>query len=86
MSAGTTRVNGIGLWNSWTRNFKTPLLACLDLLDNSFDAALPSKTPSNGNQEDKKHSNGISNTPIETDKVQEIQNEFEFKGKFVYQQ
>lgn len=35
-----TRVNGIGLWNSWTRNFKTPLLACLDLLDNSFDAAL----------------------------------------------
>lgn len=35
-----TIVNGIGLWNSWTRNFKTPLLACLDLLDNSFDAAL----------------------------------------------
>lgn len=35
-----TRVNGIGLWNSWTRNFKTPLLALLDLLDNSVDAAL----------------------------------------------
>eukprot|EP00957_Ditylum_brightwellii_P035045 2657027-Ditylum_brightwellii.AAC.1 len=35
-----TRVDGIGLWNSWTRNFKTPLLALLDLLDNAFDAAL----------------------------------------------
>eukprot|EP00566_Odontella_aurita_P002153 CAMPEP_0113588842 /NCGR_PEP_ID=MMETSP0015_2-20120614/35749_1 /TAXON_ID=2838 /ORGANISM="Odontella" /LENGTH=1052 /DNA_ID=CAMNT_0000494779 /DNA_START=292 /DNA_END=3450 /DNA_ORIENTATION=- /assembly_acc=CAM_ASM_000160 len=34
-----TRVNGIGLWNSWTRNFKTPLLALLDLIDNSVDAA-----------------------------------------------
>lgn len=34
-----TRVNGIGLWNSWTRNFKTPLLALLDLFDNSIDAA-----------------------------------------------
>mmetsp|Transcript_45843 Transcript_45843/g.139246 ORF Transcript_45843/g.139246 Transcript_45843/m.139246 type:complete len:809 (-) Transcript_45843:417-2843(-) len=34
-----TRVNGVGLWNSWTRNFKTPLLALLDLLDNSVDAA-----------------------------------------------
>ena len=37
-----TRVNGIGLWNSWTRNFKTPLLALLDLLDNSVDAAFVS--------------------------------------------
>lgn len=35
-----TRVNGVGMWNSWTRNFKTPLLAMLDLLDNSFDASL----------------------------------------------
>jgi len=40
MAKAFTVVNGIGLWNSWTRNFKTPLLACLDLLDNSFDAAL----------------------------------------------
>ena len=35
-----TRVNGIGMWNSWTRNFNTPLLALLDLIDNSFDAAM----------------------------------------------
>ena len=35
-----TRVNGIGLWNSWTRNFKTPLLALLDLFDNAIDAPL----------------------------------------------
>lgn len=38
-----TRVDGIGQWNSWTRNFNTPLLALLDLLDNSFDAALEPK-------------------------------------------
>eukprot|EP00567_Pseudictyota_dubia_P016140 CAMPEP_0197437546 /NCGR_PEP_ID=MMETSP1175-20131217/4765_1 /TAXON_ID=1003142 /ORGANISM="Triceratium dubium, Strain CCMP147" /LENGTH=826 /DNA_ID=CAMNT_0042967097 /DNA_START=238 /DNA_END=2718 /DNA_ORIENTATION=+ len=40
-----TRVNGIGLWNSWTRNFKTPLLALLDLLDNSVDAAFEKDPP-----------------------------------------
>lgn len=32
-------VDGIGLWNSFTRNFSSPLLAAFDLLDNSFDAA-----------------------------------------------
>jgi hypothetical protein len=37
--AGTTTViNGKGIWHSWTRNFATPLLALLDLLDNAFDA------------------------------------------------
>jgi hypothetical protein len=35
-----TRVDGIGLWRSWTRNFKTKLLALLDLIDNSLDAAI----------------------------------------------
>eukprot|EP00588_Corethron_pennatum_P012948 CAMPEP_0194282724 /NCGR_PEP_ID=MMETSP0169-20130528/23727_1 /TAXON_ID=218684 /ORGANISM="Corethron pennatum, Strain L29A3" /LENGTH=989 /DNA_ID=CAMNT_0039028127 /DNA_START=128 /DNA_END=3097 /DNA_ORIENTATION=- len=35
-----TVVSGIGMWNSWTRNFKTPLLAVLDLVDNSIDASL----------------------------------------------
>eukprot|EP00592_Proboscia_alata_P003459 CAMPEP_0194370214 /NCGR_PEP_ID=MMETSP0174-20130528/18491_1 /TAXON_ID=216777 /ORGANISM="Proboscia alata, Strain PI-D3" /LENGTH=888 /DNA_ID=CAMNT_0039147523 /DNA_START=63 /DNA_END=2729 /DNA_ORIENTATION=- len=35
-----TTINGKGLWNSWKRNFKTPLLALLDLIDNSLDAAL----------------------------------------------
>jgi len=37
----TTGVNGIGLWNSWTRNFSTPVQAMLDLVDNAFDAAPP---------------------------------------------
>ena len=37
-SATTTTINGRGIWNSWTRNFSTPLLALLDLLDNCFDA------------------------------------------------
>ena len=35
-----TRVDGIGLWRSWTRNFKTKQLALLDLIDNSLDAAV----------------------------------------------
>jgi hypothetical protein len=33
-----TTVNGIGMWSQWTRNFKSPLLALLDLMDNAFDA------------------------------------------------
>lgn len=38
-----TRVSGIGMWNQWTRNFKTPVLALLDLMDNAFDAACARK-------------------------------------------
>lgn len=34
-----TPVDGTGAWNHWTRNFKTPILALLDLMDNAFDAA-----------------------------------------------
>lgn len=41
----TTLINGIGLWHSWTRNFKSPLLALLDLLDNAFDAGFSSFHP-----------------------------------------
>jgi len=41
----TTFINGIGLWHSWTRNFKTPLLAVLDLLDNAFDAGFSTFNP-----------------------------------------
>jgi hypothetical protein len=39
-SGKKTRVDGIGLWRSWTRNFKTKQLALLDLIDNSLDAAI----------------------------------------------
>mmetsp|Transcript_19671 Transcript_19671/g.38708 ORF Transcript_19671/g.38708 Transcript_19671/m.38708 type:complete len:910 (+) Transcript_19671:179-2908(+) len=39
----TTRVDGIGIWRSWKRNFSTPLLALLDLIDNSLDAAIASQ-------------------------------------------
>jgi hypothetical protein len=35
-----TRVDGKGLWRSWKRNFKDKLLAVLDLIDNSLDAAM----------------------------------------------
>jgi len=32
-----SQVDGIGLWNSFTRNFSSPLLAAFDLLDNAFE-------------------------------------------------
>ena len=35
--------SGTGLWDLWTRNFKSPLFALLDLIDNSVDAALLQK-------------------------------------------
>ena len=34
-----TKVNGKGLWRSWKRNFQSKLLALMDLIDNSLDAA-----------------------------------------------
>lgn len=38
-SSGRTIINGCGIWNSWTRNFSSPLLALLDLFDNALDAS-----------------------------------------------
>eukprot|EP00984_Skeletonema_dohrnii_P008243 scaffold3027_cov92-Skeletonema_dohrnii-CCMP3373.AAC.2 len=35
--------SGTGLWDLWTRNFKSPLFALLDLIDNSVDAAMLQK-------------------------------------------
>lgn len=35
-----TRIDGIGLWRSWKRNFNDKQLALLDLIDNSLDAAI----------------------------------------------
>eukprot|EP00978_Attheya_sp_CCMP212_P024681 scaffold77936_cov37-Attheya_sp.AAC.1 len=35
-----TPVDGRGMWANWMRSFKTPILACFDLLDNAFDAAM----------------------------------------------
>ena len=32
--------NGAGMWKAWTNSFKTPLLALLDMFDNSIDASL----------------------------------------------
>jgi hypothetical protein len=34
-----TIINGHGLWDSWMRNFRSPLTALLDLMDNACDAA-----------------------------------------------
>ncbi len=35
----TTCVNGIGMFNSWKRNFKSPFFAMLDIIDNAIDAS-----------------------------------------------
>lgn len=35
-----TKVDGHGMWTSWTRVFDQPRYACLDLLDNCLDATL----------------------------------------------
>ena len=34
-----SRIDGQGMWAAWTRNFGSPLLAAMDLIDNAFDAA-----------------------------------------------
>ena len=34
----TTSVNGIGMYESWKRNFKSPFYAMLDIIDNAIDA------------------------------------------------
>ena len=73
-----TRVNGIGLWNSWTRNFQTPLQALLDLLDNSFDASI-SKLDFKSANETKSYSSSSSDhddSDEDDDKIQEF-----FEGK-----
>lgn len=44
-----TRVNGIGMFNSWRRNFKSPFFAMLDIVDNAIDAALEEKNGNNFN-------------------------------------
>jgi len=36
----TSKVNGLGMWSAWERNFSNKLKACLDLVDNAVDAAL----------------------------------------------
>lgn len=37
-SKPTTCVNGIGMFDSWKRNFKSPFYAMLDIIDNAIDA------------------------------------------------
>ncbi len=49
-----TKVNGKGLWRSWKRNFQSKLLALMDLIDNSLDAAL--------RLDDNYNNNGCSST------------------------
>ena len=34
-----SHIDGEGLWNSFTRSFSSPLMACFDLIDNVFDAS-----------------------------------------------
>ena len=46
-----TTVDGKGLWRSWKRNFKNKLLALLDLIDNSLDAAIITKDNNNSSSQ-----------------------------------
>jgi len=41
----TTCVNGIGMFSSWKRNFKSPFFAMLDIIDNAIDAAFENRGP-----------------------------------------
>lgn len=69
-----TRVNGIGLWNSWTRNFQTPLQALLDLLDNSFDASISKESQKTKSKKKNHKSNGAM-------KEDKFSKSFVFEGK-----
>jgi hypothetical protein len=42
----TTCVNGIGMYESWKRNFKSPFFAMLDIFDNAIDAGFTNTTGS----------------------------------------
>ena len=39
-AATKSGVDGVGMWKSWTHNYEHPRFACLDLIDNCFDATL----------------------------------------------
>lgn len=42
-------IDGTGLWRSWKRNFKTSLMAVMDLVDNALDASIPKVGEKNQN-------------------------------------
>mmetsp|Transcript_10811 Transcript_10811/g.22330 ORF Transcript_10811/g.22330 Transcript_10811/m.22330 type:complete len:289 (+) Transcript_10811:2-868(+) len=44
-----TGVDGTGPWRSWKRNFKTSLMAVMDLVDNALDASIPKVGEKNHN-------------------------------------
>eukprot|EP00984_Skeletonema_dohrnii_P001077 scaffold338_cov76-Skeletonema_dohrnii-CCMP3373.AAC.1 len=64
-----TKVNGKGLWRSWKRNFQSKLLALMDLIDNSLDAAVVGSRKLGGNS-----NNFIGRVHVYPDKLLQITN------------
>jgi len=74
-----TRVNGIGQWNAWTRNFNSPHLALLDLFDNSIDAAMkPAKRNEDAAMTDHQPSGNDSD---DSDDEEEEEEDEEYRGR-----
>ena len=68
-----TRVDGKGLWRSWKRNFKNKLLALLDLIDNSLDAAIVNTvvdTTNNNKNKDTEEDDFVGRVHIYPDDVE----------------
>ena len=67
-----TNVDGKGMWRHWKRNFKNKLLALLDLIDNSLDAAVVLNNT--GEQEDEENKDFIGRVHIYPDEVDNSNN------------
>mmetsp|Transcript_33623 Transcript_33623/g.79304 ORF Transcript_33623/g.79304 Transcript_33623/m.79304 type:complete len:921 (+) Transcript_33623:201-2963(+) len=65
-----SKVNGLGMWSAWERNFSNKLKACLDLVDNAVDAALWDSDDEEDEEEDNENRPGKSLTQMERWKKQ----------------
>ena len=70
----TTAVDGKGMFRSWTRVYSRPESACLDLLDNCFDAALQLTDDNNTEENNNQHFQGRVTMERHFDTAISIQN------------
>ena len=70
----TTAVDGKGMWRSWTRVYARPESACLDLLDNCFDAALQLTDDHDTEENSNQHFRGRVTMERHSDTAISIQN------------
>jgi len=64
----TSKVNGLGMWAAWERNFSNKLKACLDLVDNAVDAALWDSDDEDDDSDDDDDDNDDNNSKSEEGK------------------